>query len=103
MVDLDGKFTYSPVVVVGSGGTASGLTAYPNPARDMTSLLFGSSGGAYVVLVYDGGGRCIDRISGTATVGVNKLDIGLGSHAAGIYTLVIMDKEGKRIVKITKE
>ena len=103
MVDLDGKFTYSPVVVVGSGGTVAGLTAYPNPARDMTSLLFGSSGGAYVVLVYDGGGRCMDRISGTAAAGVNKLDIGLSRYAAGIYTLVIMDREGKRLMKIRKE
>jgi hypothetical protein len=103
MVDLDGKFIYSPVVVIGSGGPTAGLSAYPNPTKDMTSLLFGSSGGAYVVLVYDGGGRCMDRIPGTAVAGVNKLDIGLGRYASGIYTVIIADKEGRRLMKIRKE
>jgi len=103
MVDLDGKFTYSPVVVVRSGGTA-GLTAYPNPAKDMTSLLFGSAGGgAYSVMVYDGAGRCMDRIPGTAVPGANRLDIDMGRYAAGIYTLIIVDKEGRRMIKIRKD
>ncbi|MBS1601953.1 MAG: hypothetical protein JST42_04745, partial [Bacteroidetes bacterium] len=53
MTDLDGKSTYSPVIVVGSGGSAAGLSAYPNPAKEIASVLFGSTGGAYSVLVYD--------------------------------------------------
>lgn len=103
MVDLDGKFTYSPVVMVRSGG-APGLMAYPNPAKDRTSLLFGSAGGgAYSVMVYDGAGRCMDRIPGTAVAGANRLDIDLGRYAAGIYTLIMVDKEGRRMIKIRKD
>ncbi|MBS1602365.1 MAG: hypothetical protein JST42_06825, partial [Bacteroidetes bacterium] len=63
----------------------------------------GSTGGAYSVLVYDGGGRCMDRVSGTASPGVNRLDLGVGRYAAGIYTIILVDKEGRRMIKLTKE
>ncbi|WP_431215429.1 T9SS type A sorting domain-containing protein [Puia sp. P3] len=103
MIDLDGKFTYSPVVAVKSGPLAAGLAAWPNPARYLVSLRFGSVSGGYVVLVYDGVGRCMDRIEGTAVNGVNRLDIRLAGYAAGIYTVVIEDRDGRRTTKIKKE
>jgi len=103
MVDRDGKFSYSPVVAVKSGLSAAGITAWPNPARDMVSLQFGSAGAAYSILMYDGAGRCVDRTAGTAIAGVNRVDISLGRFASGIYTLVILDKDGKMVTTIRKE
>ena len=83
--------------------SAAGIAAWPNPARDMVSLQFGSAGAAYSILMYDGAGRCVDRTAGTAIAGVNRVDISLGRFASGIYTIVILDKDGKRVTTIRKE
>ncbi|MBN9379373.1 MAG: T9SS type A sorting domain-containing protein [Chitinophagaceae bacterium] len=38
MVDLDGHFTYSPIVGVGGAVTSFGLNAFPNPLTSSTTL-----------------------------------------------------------------
>lgn len=45
----------------------------------------------------------MDRIAGTAVAGANKLDIGMGRYASGIYTVIIVDREGRRMTKIRKD
>jgi Leucine-rich repeat (LRR) protein len=107
MQDLNGQFTYSPVVLVRLDAVTLTLTsfAYPNPAHTITSLLFNSgTANNYSIEITDLSGKKLNVIAGTSVPGLNKVDIDVHGYAAGIYTITIIDEEyGRRSVQLSKE
>ncbi len=94
-VDVDGKFSYSPVRLVKFGKDI--LTITPNPAVNFIKVF--SSQSPLSINVFDQGGRRV--ISRTLTNGMLQIDI--SSLPKGSYTVVADNKgeriETKRIVK----
>jgi|GEM_PF-700808 sugar lactone lactonase YvrE len=104
LVAPDGSSTYSPIVsaIVGiSGGTGStGLTIYPNPARNSVVITVPQAGGATAmgstagwaastaeIGIYSSTGMLMQRLVTGATV--NTIDI--SRLAAGLYTVRVTE------------
>jgi sugar lactone lactonase YvrE len=104
LVAPDGSSTYSPIVsaIVGiSGGTGStGLTIYPNPARNSEVITVPQAGGATAmgstagwaastaeIGIYSSTGMLMQRLVTGATV--NTIDI--SRLAAGLYTVRVTE------------
>ncbi|MBS1662364.1 MAG: T9SS type A sorting domain-containing protein [Bacteroidetes bacterium] len=101
MLDIDGVYSYSSVVVVGV--VASGAPyVYPNPANDLASVVFRSAaGGKYSVRVVDAVGRVVERLAGVSVVGLNKVELLVRRYGPGVYTVVLTDAEhGSRSVRL---
>jgi Leucine-rich repeat (LRR) protein len=105
MQDLSGNFTYSKIVEVTMSTLPAVCLAYPNPATSSTSLLFNATTAAgYNVQISDLRGNVLAHISGTASVGLNKVDIDVHLLAPGTYTIVLTDTEhGRQSIRLLKE
>ncbi len=104
MVDNDGAFTYSNIVFIKLNQTSLKLYAYPNPANDITTIIFNSTiAGNYTIELADVSGKIIKRIVGSSLVGMNKIDIDLQNCTKGIYFLTLKSNEsGIQSLKIRK-
>jgi hypothetical protein len=105
MIDLDGHFTYSPIVLISQSTANALMSIYPNPAKESATILF-TAGIAeqYLIQVTDAAGNPIRRLSGTSFVGLNQAAINLYSLAAGTYFVTIFDQEyGKRELILNKQ
>jgi Leucine-rich repeat (LRR) protein len=105
MADLDGHFTYSPIVLVRLDAAPLTSFAYPNPAHAMTSLVFNSRAASnYSIQITDLSGKKLSEIVGTSISGLNKVDIDVHGYAAGVYTITIIDEEyGRRSLQLNKD
>jgi hypothetical protein len=105
IVDVNGKSTYSTIVLISAGGQSGAYFVYPNPVHGLTSVVFNTSSlGKYGVQVIDPLGRPLQVLNGVSVAGANKVDIDMGGYAAGIYTIVIDDPVmGRRCLRVTKE
>ena len=87
MVDADGRFTYSKIIVLNFGST---LTVHisPNPAHGTANLFVGNANEAFSVRITDLNGQTVKQfqtIPGTANI---PLDV--SSLAKGIYTVKVI-------------
>ena len=74
MIDIDGKFSYSSVIAIRISDAAFKLSAYPNPANNISTLVFNSAAAEkYVIDMTDQSGKIIKRISGISIAGAIKL------------------------------
>ncbi|HEV3412202.1 MAG TPA: T9SS type A sorting domain-containing protein [Puia sp.] len=105
MQDVNGQFTYSPIVLVTMSTPPSACAIYPNPATTSTSLLFSSNSPAkYAIEIIDLNGHILTQLAGTTTVGINKVDIDLHGYAPGTYTITLIDQEhGRQSIRLSKE
>jgi len=89
MVDIDGKYTYSPIVAVTLTGSRSGLSLYPNPASGFVYVELPSSRVPALLSLVNIQGQTIERIK----VGLHatQMRVPLQGLASGIYTLVWSD------------
>ena len=105
MQDLNGQFTYSPIVQVSISDQPSAYAAYPNPATNHTSLLFTTAAPSkYNIEISDPSGNVITRLAGTSSAGLNKIDIDVHNYAPGTYTITLIDSErSRRSIRLLKE
>ena len=67
MQDLNGQFTYSPIVEVSIASLPALCVAYPNPATGSTSLLFNATSAVdYNIEISDVDGNVLTRLTGTS-------------------------------------
>jgi hypothetical protein len=105
IVDVNGKSTYSTIVLISAGGQSGAYLVYPNPVHGLASVVFNtSSPGKYCMQVIDPLGRPLQVLNGVSVAGANKVDIEMGGYSAGVYTIVISDPVmGRRSLRFTKE
>ena len=93
MLDVDGKFTYSTVVLINSSAQQL-ITIYPNPATD---VIFIKTAGMLNTLVQltDAKGAVVQTI----TLTQNQQAVNVHALATGVYILKFADKTTQRFVK----
>lgn len=92
MVDLGGKFTYSPVLRITGPVQTPAISVYPNPFGNQTQLVLGSPGaGTAQLTVTDMAGRLLFTGSLPVPQGNTVIPIPmLGTLPKGIYVLKIV-------------
>jgi hypothetical protein len=91
MIDLDGKFTYSPVRQVSFDGS-NGIVIYPNPASDYINIQTDNPGAIRMARLSDLNGKILVSIGGLSND--NRIDI--KSMAPGIYILTLFYQDGTK-------
>ncbi|MHA4808253.1 T9SS type A sorting domain-containing protein [Flavitalea flava] len=104
MADLDGKFTFSPVVAINTLPSVSGLTVGPNPFIQQVTILFGSfEPDNAVFTITDRSGRRLSARTFPIQKGNNKITLsGLGQLGRGIYLLTMTTKGQTQTVELIK-
>ena len=105
MADLDGKFTYSKVVVLQSPLSALSIRILPNPFHQPLSLTVSSPQTANgVITVTDLSGKLLIKQNASLQKGENNLDAGkIANLPKGMYFLSITTAGQKQTVKFVKE
>lgn len=97
MIDRDGSFRYSPVVVIRAAAPAT-ISIYPNPVKNHFILNLPSTGPADVMIV-NSAGQILSRIRLTDQ---QRYYIPAESLKPGWYSIVIVQDGKRRILRIRK-
>lgn len=106
MVDQDGHYNYSNIIIIRKDGVkAGGLTISPNPVVNggfVTARFEAARNGLVEVAVFDMSGKILLRQQNQVMEGVNSIAItNLNRLQSGIYTLRINDGQDMQSVKIS--
>jgi len=96
MIDQDGSFRLSPVVLVRTASVQEGLSLYPNPAANRLSIKGISAATTYRIRTWDG------RSVQTGTLNADDASIDISTLPAGNYLMEIVTEDGSSIMKIVK-
>lgn len=105
MVDIDGKFTYSRIVVLGTSTSQFSIRVLPNPAHQPLSLTVGSPAAAGAVLtVTDISGKKMVEKHVILQKGINSLDPGiLAGLPQGMYLIGVATDKQQQTIKFVRE
>jgi hypothetical protein len=77
---------------------------YPNPAQQTASIIFtAKKENKYVIEITDVAGKILERQQGISRLGENKINIDVSKYAKGMYLINLIDKSGKRSLKLNKQ
>jgi len=95
-VDLDGSFSYSPVIQIQAGEAPLGLlNLYPQPAQDQLTLQWASEGaGTLRVELLDLRGRSLLRQAHSLSAGQSAVPLSLPALPPGSYLLQLQPATG---------
>ncbi|MDQ2753903.1 MAG: T9SS type A sorting domain-containing protein, partial [Bacteroidota bacterium] len=99
IVDGDGRFVYSKTITVNFNGTSL-FALYPNPAVDVVHLRFSLASSA-TITVFDMNGKAL--MQKTISGGSSSQNINVSALAAGIYTVVLQQKDQKQTLRFEKK
>ena len=105
MVDNDGKFTYSNVVVIKIGEKQS-INVYPNPASNIIHLEITNSNNVNTknsIQIVDYLGRKVYENKVTTTLGTQTLDVNISHLTKGNYVLMLKSDSDIKIAKFIKD
>lgn len=103
-IDMDGRFSYSSVLLLTSKQLQTVLTLQPNPVKGVASMQYkASSKGTITYSVLDAGGRTVLNKTVAVEAGLNAVSLQLDPLSAGIYTLLLHSTEGQTSLKFVKE
>ena len=97
-VDLDGNSSYSNVNVVEIGGVLK-LSVYPNPVKDVLTIL--NPGGLTIreIVVYNTSGVVLSKLAPSST---GTVRVSAGGWAAGLYLVKVITDQGSQVLKVMK-
>lgn len=103
-VDFDGTTTYFKIIVVNIGDVKEGnYVVYPNPTADMVTISRNAIPAHVQVNVYDVAGRMwIPRTYKDLPL-LEHLELDLTALSAGVYQLMILSEDGRKVIKVSKE
>jgi hypothetical protein len=101
MVDLDGSFAYSQVVLIKDTETNEPFGIYPNPARNAVTLTHELLSRESEVVILDMSGRQVLRV--TAISGTNQTRLNIGKLQGGLYIITLTNGENQKSIKLFKE
>jgi len=97
LIDTDGKFLYSAVVVVRLTGSENEISIYPVPAVSFINVAFGANAkGNYSLQLIDATGRIVLAKQVANVQGNQLIILQRGKLAAGVYVLKIFSSFYKR-------
>ena len=102
MVNVDGSFTYSQVVVVSVDGASGGHWVYllENPVHGAATVMAATSGLVSMRLT-DASGKVLWVRQQVLGLGANT--IGMGEVASGVYFLTVVGTQGEQTIKVLKQ
>ena len=92
--DIDGKFTYSRIIVLRPGNELS-IAAYPNPAKDDVTVLVDKKSLHKNIVITDMYGNALQTIK----ISSLSFAVSLHSYPAGCYILNIANEKRLKIIK----
>jgi hypothetical protein len=96
-VDIDGRFTYSRVVVIDLSNTQSTLRLFPNPAPESFRLVLPAGVNQARVSIYDVSGKQVwSRMANSGEL------IEVNSLLKGVYNVVVLDGAKRYVEKLVK-
>jgi len=95
MVDADGSFTYSPVVVIDNRTAKAAVSLYPNPAKDKVLITVQNAAAQLSARLIDAQGRVVTSF----VMRSNTHELNMQSLSAGLYQLVLSDGRSFKLVK----
>jgi hypothetical protein len=96
LVDQDGSFKYSSIVVLNISSKNAVVILYPNPARDFITLMISTRQKEKIKYrIVDASGRVVTSGTENLQSGSNNVNVSLMNIASGIYTIVIEGNNGK--------
>ncbi|MEL6988946.1 MAG: T9SS type A sorting domain-containing protein, partial [Bacteroidota bacterium] len=106
MLDLDGSFEYSDIILIEREGKAR-INLFPNPAiRNKVTLAFDSESAyeniAYEIVQYNGQVLTQKSIQSDVQIGSNLIDIPLEDYADGYYFLRLVFDENAEVLSFQK-
>ena len=103
MTDIDGRFTYSPVVNVKNTNSNNVITAYPNPAISVVQLSIQADRDENILFnLYSADGKILESRLFNVVKGTNRLNWDLQRFGAGYYLISSSNKQVETI-KILKK
>jgi hypothetical protein len=88
--DIDGRYSFSPVVKLKGGGGSSMMTVYPNPAQnEVVVTLSANSLQPIRVRVLDVNGRVLQSEQWTLQAGSTSRSLGVSTLAKGLYYIEV--------------
>jgi len=96
MVDKNGQYTYSNVIIVHKNPVSGNILVYPNPAKDIVNIIIADNSGKYVVQLYNVAGYMEKQED--ASMQGNVITINCAELSSGIYFLKLINKENGSIV-----
>jgi hypothetical protein len=95
LVDKDGSYTYSDVKAV-TQGIVTGVSIYPNPARDYVNItLSGTAGESMLIRLFNASGALLQERNVT-NAGGTTVPLAVSSYPEGNYLIVVSASDGSR-------
>ncbi len=98
MVDIDGKFTYSNVVVVRKSGGVKGVRTFPNPVASQVNLEFSNAKGNYEVSVFSQNGQQVITQKASINNTVQYVTIDRKNLSSGSYFVRVKNTENGEVL-----
>jgi len=98
-VDLDGNFAYSNINVVSIGGAVSNLSVYPNPVKDVLTIVNPKGVTIREIAVFNTSGVMLSKLAPRTT---GSVQVSASAWAAGIYLVKVTTDQGSQVIKVMK-
>jgi hypothetical protein len=99
MVDIDGKFTYSPVKSIAIKNNLREGNVYPNPFSATLNLEYNTSGAeSTTIQVVDIAGKLLEQTDWNMKEGLNNKVLNVNKLSSGLYFLIIRNNNGGAIL-----
>ncbi|MFY8091309.1 MAG: reprolysin-like metallopeptidase [Chitinophagaceae bacterium] len=98
-VDIDGKSTYSNVIMVSFESFTSKWEVFPNPSNVKTNILSNDNFSNVEISLIDLNGKLVYSTRKANTTRGEIISIPVNNFAKGVYSLKIQTKEGETTVK----
>lgn len=105
MVDIDGSYSYSSVVLLRKELAQVSISLYPNPVQDVLQIQLSTAYAArYQLQIMDLQGRLLAQRQQTVAPGTTSLSMPMQGLPQGMYILKLLSSDGQlRDYKIVKE
>lgn len=96
--DVDGKYSFTKVIMFNLSQPSGSLRLFPNPAiNEVTISINQDKGGTAQLLLTDMKGMIVKKTTSSLSAGSTSLTIDCSSFASGTYLLTILTADGRRM------
>jgi len=100
-VDTDGRYVYSIIIAINRNAVEKSITVFPNPVKDMVTVLFTASNQPRKMFLTDARGAVVRTI--LVPAGSTNIKTDMGVYAKGIYQFSLDDGKEKIIRGVMKQ